>query len=112
MSRRTVGESLVKVALIGTAKWTKPFLSNRTDGQTVHNCAPAFCGALTKVKYFNTNSHAKYQVNVSKDSRKIQKTNFELSVLNSFKIRNRRTDRQTPDKVIPICRYASQATQK
>ena len=23
-----------------------------------------------------------------------------------------RTDRQTPDKVIPICRYASQATQK
>ena len=23
-----------------------------------------------------------------------------------------RTDRQTPDKVIPMCRYASQATQK
>ena len=25
---------------------------------------------------------------------------------------DRRTDRQTPDKVIPMCRYASQATQK
>ena len=25
---------------------------------------------------------------------------------------DRRTDRQTPDKVIPLCRYASQATQK
>ena len=24
----------------------------------------------------------------------------------------RQTDRQTPDKVIPMCRYASQATQK
>ena len=25
---------------------------------------------------------------------------------------DRETDRQTPDKVIPMCRYASQATQK
>ena len=25
---------------------------------------------------------------------------------------DRRTDRQTPDKVIPMCHYASQATQK
>ena len=25
---------------------------------------------------------------------------------------DRHTDRQTPDKVIPMCRYASQATQK
>ena len=25
---------------------------------------------------------------------------------------DRRTDRQTPDKVIPMCRYASQAPQK
>ena len=25
---------------------------------------------------------------------------------------NRQTNRQTPDKVIPMCRYASQATQK
>ena len=25
---------------------------------------------------------------------------------------NRRTDSQTPDKAIPMCRYASQATQK
>ena len=25
---------------------------------------------------------------------------------------DRRTDRQMPDKVIPMCRYASQATQK
>ena len=25
---------------------------------------------------------------------------------------NRQTDRQTTDKVIPMCRYASQATQK
>ena len=27
-------------------------------------------------------------------------------------IENRHTDRQTPGKVIPMCRYASQATQK
>ena len=25
---------------------------------------------------------------------------------------HRQTERQTPDKVIPMCRYASQATQK
>ena len=37
---------------------------------------------------------------------------YQESVTTGQTDRHRQTDRQTPDKVIPMCHYASQATQK
>ena len=44
--------------------------------------------------------------------RNIAMRDYQESVTSGQTDTHRRTDGQTPDKVIPMCRYASQATQK
>ena len=44
--------------------------------------------------------------------RNIPMRDYQESVTTAQTHTDGRTDRQTPDKVIPMCRYASQATQE
>ena len=49
-------------------------------------------------------------MHVSRHLRNIAKCDYQESVTTG--LTHGQTDRQTPDKVIPMCCYASQATQK